>query len=56
MSRTVASSISPHGGSVEVYIAKPLQVHEARDRKGLNAKARAGPIKDFTGVYDLYEP
>ncbi|MBN1287635.1 MAG: bifunctional sulfate adenylyltransferase/adenylylsulfate kinase [Anaerolineae bacterium] len=41
---------------VEVYVDTPLEVCEARDPKGLYAKARAGAIKDFTGVDDPYEP
>eukprot|EP00168_Porphyra_purpurea_P004789 TRINITY_DN15807_c0_g1_i1.p2 TRINITY_DN15807_c0_g1~~TRINITY_DN15807_c0_g1_i1.p2 ORF type:complete len:230 (+),score=68.57 TRINITY_DN15807_c0_g1_i1:260-949(+) len=47
--------ISSQGGFVEVYCSTPLEVCEARDRKGLYAKARAGTIKDFTGVSDPYE-
>ena len=41
---------------VEVYVAAPLEVCEARDVKGLYKKARAGEIKEFTGVSDPYEP
>jgi adenylylsulfate kinase len=41
---------------VEVYIATPLEVCEERDVKGLYKKARAGEIKEFTGVSDPYEP
>jgi adenylylsulfate kinase len=40
---------------VEVYINTPLEVCEARDVKGLYAKARAGEIKGFTGIDDPYE-
>jgi adenylylsulfate kinase len=40
----------------EVHVATPLEVTEARDVKGLYAKARAGEIRDFTGVQDPYEP
>ncbi len=40
---------------VEVYVKAPLEVCEARDVKGLYAKARAGEIKGFTGVDDAYE-
>jgi sulfate adenylyltransferase len=36
-------------------VATPLEVCEARDRKGLYAKARAGIIKEFTGISDPYE-
>jgi len=38
-----------------VYISTPLEVCEARDRKGLYAKARAGEIPDFTGISSPYE-
>ena len=38
-----------------VHVATPLEVCEARDRKGLYAKARAGVIDEFTGVSDPYE-
>ena len=40
---------------VEVYINAPLEVCEARDVKGLHAKARSGQIKSFTGIDDPYE-
>ena len=41
---------------VEVFVDTPLAVCEARDVKGLYAKARRGEIKDFTAVDDPYEP
>jgi len=41
---------------VEVHVDAPLAVTEARDVKGLYAKARAGEIPHFTGVTDPYEP
>ena len=47
--------ISPLGGFIEIYVGTPIEVCEARDRKGLYAKARAGLIKGFTGVDDPYE-
>jgi sulfate adenylyltransferase len=47
--------ISQYGGYVLVHISTPIEVCEARDRKGLYAKARAGIIKEFTGVSDPYE-
>ena len=47
--------ISSFGGYVLVYVATPLDVCEQRDRKGLYAKARAGIIKEFTGISDPYE-
>ncbi|MBD3247866.1 adenylyl-sulfate kinase, partial [Candidatus Falkowbacteria bacterium] len=40
---------------VEIYVSAPLEVCEARDVKGLYKKARAGEIKEFTGVSDPYE-
>ncbi|MEX1026531.1 MAG: bifunctional sulfate adenylyltransferase/adenylylsulfate kinase [Candidatus Paceibacterota bacterium] len=40
---------------IEVYVATPLAVCEARDAKGLYAKARRGDIPNFTGVSDPYE-
>ena len=40
----------------EVYIDAPLQVCESRDVKGLYRRARAGEIKDFTGISAPYEP
>jgi sulfate adenylyltransferase len=44
-----------HGRFVEIHISTPLEVCEARDRKGLYAAARAGKIKGFTGIDDPYE-
>jgi sulfate adenylyltransferase len=38
-----------------VWVSTPLEVCEARDRKGLYAKARAGLVKDFTGISSPYE-
>lgn len=40
---------------VEVYVEAPLEVVEERDTKGLYKKARAGEIKNFTGISDPYE-
>lgn len=40
---------------VEVYVEAALEVVEARDTKGLYKKARAGEIKNFTGISDPYE-
>ena len=40
---------------IEVYMATPLDVCEQRDPKGLYKKARAGEVKQFTGVSDPYE-
>ena len=38
-----------------VHVSTPLDVCEQRDRKGLYAKARAGIVKEFTGISDPYE-
>ncbi len=43
-------------GFTEIYVDTPLEVCEARDTKGLYAKARRGEIKGFTGIDDPYEP
>lgn len=55
--RAVAREIHEKGGLgfVEVFIDAPLHVVERRDPKGLYKKARAGEIKDFTGVSAPYE-
>jgi sulfate adenylyltransferase len=53
--REVRQLIDSVGAFVEVYVAAPIEVCEARDRKGLYAKARAGLIKGFTGIDDPYE-
>ena len=47
--------IESSGGYIEVYIDVSVEVCEARDTKGLYAKARAGIIKGFTGIDDPYE-
>jgi len=53
--RQVREMVEPHGGFVLVHIATPVETCEQRDRKGLYAKARAGIIKEFTGISDPYE-
>ena len=53
--REVREMIGVYGGFVEVHVATPVEVCEARDRKGLYAKARAGLLTGFTGVDDPYE-
>ena len=47
--------VQAHGRFVEVHVAAPLAVCEARDPKGLYVKARSGEIEGFTGVSDPYE-
>ncbi|MEJ1338311.1 MAG: bifunctional sulfate adenylyltransferase/adenylylsulfate kinase [Candidatus Sedimenticola sp. (ex Thyasira tokunagai)] len=53
--RAVRSMIEQHGDFIEIHVATPLEVCEARDRKGLYAKARKGIIPEFTGISDPYE-
>jgi sulfate adenylyltransferase len=53
--RKVRELISSQGAFVEIYVSTPLATCEKRDRKGLYAKARAGLIKEFTGISDPYE-
>lgn len=53
--RAVREMIEEQGAFVEIYVATPLEVCEARDRKGLYAKARQGLIPEFTGISDPYE-
>jgi adenylylsulfate kinase-like enzyme len=40
---------------IEIYIDTPIQICEQRDPKGLYKKARAGDIKEFTGIDSPYE-
>ncbi len=51
----VRQLIEPFGGFILVHVATPLEICEQRDRKGLYAKARAGIVKEFTGISDPYE-
>ena len=53
--KQVRQLIEPYGGFVLVHVATPLEICEQRDRKGLYAKARAGIVKEFTGISDPYE-
>ena len=54
--RANARAMMTGGEFLEVYVDAPLAVAEARDPKGLYAKARAGEIKGFTGIDSPYEP
>jgi adenylylsulfate kinase len=54
--REQARSIIGNDDFIEVYVNAPLEVCEARDVKGLYQKARAGIIKDFTGIDSPFEP
>jgi len=50
--RAAASAVAPF---LLVYVSTPLEICEARDRKGLYAKARSGEISDFTGISSPFE-
>ncbi|UXI70410.1 bifunctional sulfate adenylyltransferase/adenylylsulfate kinase [Tahibacter amnicola] len=53
--KTVREMVAHYGMFVETHVSTPIDVCEQRDRKGLYALARAGKIKEFTGVSDPYE-
>jgi sulfate adenylyltransferase len=53
--KEVRRMVEAGGGFQLVWVATPLGVCEGRDRKGLYAKARAGLVKEFTGISDPYE-
>ncbi|MXP42009.1 sulfate adenylyltransferase subunit CysN [Altererythrobacter soli] len=53
--RELVRSMLPDGEFVEVFIDTPLEVAEERDVKGLYKKARAGELKNFTGIDSPYE-
>ncbi|MEM9229802.1 MAG: bifunctional sulfate adenylyltransferase/adenylylsulfate kinase [Pseudomonadota bacterium] len=53
--RAVREDIESYGTFVEVHVATSVEECERRDRKGLYALARAGKIKEFTGISDPYE-
>ena len=53
--RAVRDMVEAQGAFIEIHVATPLEVCEARDRKGLYAKARQGLIPEFTGISDPYE-
>ena len=53
--RAVREMVEAFGAFVEVHVATSLEECERRDRKGLYALARAGKIKEFTGISDPYE-
>jgi bifunctional enzyme CysN/CysC len=54
--RDMVRSMLPEGEFVEIFVDTPLEVAEARDVKGLYKKARAGQLKNFTGIDSPYEP
>jgi adenylylsulfate kinase len=53
--RDKARALVEAGDFIEIHCAADLGVCEERDTKGLYAKARAGAIKDFTGISSPYE-
>ncbi|MBE7213958.1 adenylyl-sulfate kinase [Shewanella benthica] len=55
LDREMVRSQLTHGQFVEVFIDTPIEICEQRDPKGLYKKARAGEIKNFTGIDSAYE-
>jgi bifunctional enzyme CysN/CysC len=53
--REMVRAMLPEGEFVEVFIDTPLEIAEERDVKGLYKKARAGELKNFTGIDSPYE-
>ena len=53
--RQMARAMLPEGEFIEVFVDTPLEVAEQRDVKGLYKKARAGDLKNFTGIDSPYE-
>ena len=56
LDRDEVRELHPDGRFIEVFVDTPLEVCEARDVKGLYAKARAGEIPEFSGISAPYEP
>jgi len=54
--RRMARELLEASEFIEVFVDAPLEICEARDSKGLYKKARAGMIKNFTGIDSDYEP
>ena len=54
--RRAARELVEDGEFVEVFVHTPIEVCESRDPKGLYKKARAGQLKNFTGIDSPYEP
>lgn len=54
--RAKVRDLFTEGNFLEVHVATPLEVCEGRDTKGLYQKARAGELREFTGISDPYEP
>jgi bifunctional enzyme CysN/CysC len=54
--RDMVRALVPAGDFIEVHVDTPLDIAERRDVKGLYKKARAGELKNFTGIDSPYEP
>ena len=54
--REMVRGMIPDGEFIEIFVDTPLAKAEERDTKGLYAKARAGELKNFTGIDSPYEP
>lgn len=54
--RRMVRDLMCEGEFIEVFVDTPLDVCEARDTKGLYKRARAGEIRNFTGIDSVYEP
>ncbi|MGK2908846.1 MAG: sulfate adenylyltransferase subunit CysN [Sphingobium sp.] len=54
--RDMVRAMLPEGEFIEIFVDTPIEVAEARDVKGLYKKARAGALKNFTGIDSPYEP
>ena len=54
--RDMVRGMLPEGEFFEIHVDTPLSEAEKRDVKGLYAKARAGELKNFTGIDSPYEP
>jgi bifunctional enzyme CysN/CysC len=54
--REMVRKMIPEGEFIEIFVDTPLAEAEKRDAKGLYAKARAGELKNFTGIDSPYEP
>ncbi len=53
--RDMVRAMLPEGEFIEIFVDTPLSIAEARDVKGLYRKARAGKLKNFTGIDSPYE-
>lgn len=54
--REMVRAMMPAGEFVEIFVDAPLAIAEARDPKGLYRRARAGELRNFTGLDSPYEP